>query len=411
MTTTNSQYALEMKCFSSDETAYMAEAIRLAKKGLYTTDPNPRVGCVIVRDGEVVGRGWHKKAGSGHAEVNALKEAGERAKGACAYVTLEPCSHYGRTPPCAEALIDAGVSRVIAAMKDPNPAVSGRGFALLSAKGISVASGLLESQARDLNPGFIKRMECQRPWVRIKMAISVDGRTAMQSGESQWITGPHARADVQRLRARSSAVMTGIGTLLQDDAMLTVRAEQLILPESLGAKLSGVDAGFGKTDEVKVEEIVEQQPLRVVLDSQAKMSMSAKLLSNTGPVLWVVSEEMALDDSAQAIARLSHVELCKFPSLHQNNSLDALLAKLSEQGCNELLVEAGAKLAGSFIELDLWDELVIYMAPKLLGSDARALAVLPFTQMSQAKSMKLKDMRVVGDDIRLTYGPDRSSLN
>jgi len=418
MTKTNSQNALEMKCFSSDDTAYMAEAIRLAKKGLYTTDPNPRVGCVIVRDGEVVGRGWHKKAGSGHAEVNALKEAGERAKGACAYVTLEPCSHYGRTPPCAEALIAAGVSHVIAAMKDPNPEVSGRGFALLSAKGISVASGLLESQARDLNPGFIKRMECQRPWVRIKMAISVDGRTAMQSGESQWITGPHARADVQRLRARSSAVMTGIGTLLQDDAMLTVRSEQLILPECLGAELEGVGAELEGVaaeledmHEVSVEDIVEQQPLRVVLDSQAKMSINAKLLSNTGPVLWVVSEEAALNEEAQAIARLSHVELCKFPSLHQNNSLEALLVKLSKQGCNELLVEAGAKLVGSFIELDLWDELVIYMAPKLLGSDARALAVLPFTQMSQAKNMQLKDMRIVGDDIRLTYVPDRSNLN
>jgi len=367
-----------------DDQAYMAEALRLAETGLYTTEPNPRVGCILVRDGKIVGRGWHQKAGSGHAEVNALAEAGDAAKGATAYVTLEPCSHYGRTPPCADALIKAQVRKVIAAMKDPNPEVSGRGFEKLEAAGIKTASGLLAEPAKALNVGFVQRMEKHRPFVRIKMAISVDGRTAMQSGESQWITGPAARSDVQRLRARSSAVLTGIGTLLQDDAALTLRANQLGLAEAYA------------------EEIVKRQPLRVVLDSLAKMPADSKLLSFESPVLWVVNES-AITDSK--ISELAHVELFRLAEGDSQKRLPIVLAKLADLGCNELLVEAGATLAGSFIEAECWDELVIYMAPKLLGSDARALANLPISRMSEAKDLILKDVRQVGDDIRLTYRP------
>jgi len=378
--------------FTSADHAYMAEALRLAKKGLYTTDPNPRVGCVIVLDNEIVGRGWHRKAGEGHAEVNALKEAGERAQGACAYVTLEPCSHFGRTPPCANALVNAGVTNVVAAMQDPNPSVAGRGYEILRAAGVSVKSGLLESQARLLNPGFVKRMESGRPWVRIKMAMSVDGRTAMKSGESQWITGPDARSDVQRLRARSSAVMTGIGTLLHDDAALTVRAEQL-----------GFDSSCSKC---LVDEIVANQPLRVVLDSSAQMPLSAKLLTSSGSVLWVISSEQVLKDEQLSISQLSHVDVLRMPEGDKPQRLLTILKKLAELGCNELLVEAGATLAGAFMETGCWDELVLYVAPKLLGSDARALVSLPLAKMSEAKGIVLNDMAMVGDDIRLTYSSD-----
>jgi diaminohydroxyphosphoribosylaminopyrimidine deaminase/5-amino-6-(5-phosphoribosylamino)uracil reductase len=373
--------------FTSNDCIYMAEAISLASKGLYTTQPNPRVGCVLVKDGVIVGRGWHKKAGSGHAEVNAIADAGSQSVGSTAYVTLEPCSHYGRTPPCAQGLIDAGISKVIAAMQDPNPSVSGNGFAMLQAAGIQVEYGLMVQQARELNPGFIQRMEQSRPWVRIKMAISVDGRTAMSSGESQWITGAAARADVQRLRARSSAIVTGIGTLLHDDAALTVRASELGLESSLA------------------EEIVERQPLRVVLDRQAKMPLDSKLLSIRSPVLWGVAGSVELRGESLAVSQLGHVDVLSLLEGTRSSSLEQLLAKLAELECNELLVEAGAKLAGAFIQEGYWDELVLYMAPKLLGSEARPLAVLSFLKMSEAKALKLKDIRLVGDDIRLTYTP------
>jgi diaminohydroxyphosphoribosylaminopyrimidine deaminase/5-amino-6-(5-phosphoribosylamino)uracil reductase len=369
----------------------MAEAIQLAWKGLYTTEPNPRVGCVLVKNGKVVGRGWHQKAGEGHAEVNAIKDAGSAAKGSTAYVSLEPCSHLGKTPPCASALIHAGVTRVVAAMKDPNPEVSGSGFDLLQKAGIQVESGLLEPQAHALNLGFIKRMKTQRPFVRIKMAMSVDGRTAMASGESKWITGVAAREDVQRLRARSSAVISGIGTILHDDAAFTVRAAEL-----------GLD---------HADEIAQRQPLRVVLDSEAKLPESAKLLTSPGPILLVVSSAAQVSD---VISQYSNVSVFRLPVDNKasaaNSSIELVLAELARRECNEVLVEAGASLAGSFIRDNCWDELVLYIAPKLMGSAARPLANLPMAFMSEAKTLQLKDMRVVGGDIRLTYHQSFANL-
>jgi diaminohydroxyphosphoribosylaminopyrimidine deaminase / 5-amino-6-(5-phosphoribosylamino)uracil reductase len=377
---------MTINMFNAADSLYMAEAIALAKKGLFTTDPNPRVGCVLVKNGEVVGRGWHRKAGTGHAEVNALAESGSLAQGACAYVTLEPCSHFGRTPPCAQALIDAGVSRVVAAMQDPNPSVSGRGFAMLRKAGIQVSWGLMEQEARALNPGFIKRMESGLPWVRIKQAISLDGRTAMASGESQWITGAAARSDVQRWRARSSAIVSGIGTLLHDDAALTVRPEEL---------------GFEKEF---AEEVAAMQPLRVILDRNARLPRRGRLLAEASPVLWCVSAGCQFSPQAQEISELSYVKV-----LRMNNpdngicELQQVFAKLAELQCNEVLVEAGAELVGSIIAEGLWDELLVYMAPKLLGSNARALANLPLATMSQAKDLQLNDVRQLGNDIRMTY--------
>jgi len=377
--------------WAQQDTAYMAEAIQLAWKGLYTTEPNPRVGCILVKNGKVVGRGWHQKAGEGHAEVNAIKNAGSQAKGSTAYVTLEPCSHFGKTPPCANALIQAGVIRVVSAMKDPNPEVSGSGFGLLQKAGVQVESGLLESQAQALNLGFIKRMNTERPFVRIKMAMSVDGRTAMASGESQWITGPAAREDVQRLRARSSAVISGIGTIICDDAALTVRASEL-----------GLD---------HADEIAKRQPLRVVLDSDAQISGRAKLFASQGPILLVVSSDARV---SEVISQYSNVSVFRLPAdtkgRVENNSIELVLAELARRGCNEVLVEAGASLAGSFIRENCWDELVLYIAPKLMGSSARPLANFPMEFMSEAKSLQLKDMRVVGDDIRLTYHQGYSNL-
>jgi len=373
--------------WTQDDHIYMAEALRLAKRGLYTTDPNPRVGCVLVHDGEIVGRGWHQKAGSPHAEVNAIKDAGSKVKGSTAYVTLEPCSHFGRTAPCANALIDSGVLKVVVAAKDPNPQVSGAGLILLSNAGISVSCGLMFDEARDLNIGFFKRMEKQRPWVRIKMAISVDGRTAMQSGESQWITGPHARSDVQRLRARSSAILTGIGTVLHDDAALTVRAEQL---------------GFDADELYSSEEVVKIQPLKVVLDSKGKMPLSAKILTSQTGILWVVDEGAELNDE---ISSLTFVDVFRLPSSDRPDAILLVMQKLAEMECNEILVEAGATLAGAILEAGYWDELVLYMAPKLLGSDARALVNLPLSNMLEAKELILKDQRMVGDDIKMTYLP------
>ncbi|MFT7372230.1 MAG: diaminohydroxyphosphoribosylaminopyrimidine deaminase [Oleiphilaceae bacterium] len=379
------------KVWTQHDTAYMAEAIQLAWKGLYTTEPNPRVGCVLVKNGKVVGRGWHQKAGEGHAEVNAIKDAGSAAKGSTAYVSLEPCSHLGKTPPCASALIHAGVTRVVAAMKDPNPEVSGSGFDLLQKAGIQVESGLLEPQAHALNLGFIKRMKTQRPFVRIKMAMSVDGRTAMASGESKWITGVAAREDVQRLRARSSAVISGIGTILHDDAAFTVRAAEL-----------GLD---------HADEIAQRQPLRVVLDSEAKLPESAKLLTSPGPILLVVSSAAQVSD---VISQYSNVSVFRLPVDNKasaaNSSIELVLAELARRECNEVLVEAGASLAGSFIRDNCWDELVLYIAPKLMGSAARPLANLPMAFMSEAKTLQLKDMRVVGGDIRLTYHQSFANL-
>ncbi len=368
-----------MTDFSRQDQSHMARAIRLAAKGLYTTHPNPRVGCVLVKNNEVVGEGFHLRTGEGHAEVNALAAAGSKATGATAYVTLEPCSHHGRTPPCAQALIDAGVSKVISAMQDPNPLVAGRGHTLLQQAGIDVASGLLEAEAKALNPGFIKRMSQGLPLVRVKQAMSLDGRTAMASGESQWITGAAARSDVQRLRARSSAIITGIGTVIDDDPAMTLRAEQLGLAEAA--------------------QIVQRQPLRVIMDSTLQTPADRQILQGDETVIFYRS---ASDDKLQTMKALD-ITLVQLDQLEPHAVL-SWLAK--ERDCNEVLIEAGAKLSGAFTQAGLVDEWRIYIAPKLLGSDARPLFELPgMTQMSQQIQLQQTDLRMVGDDIRITFQP------
>lgn len=357
---------------------YMARAIELAKQGLYTTDPNPRVGCVIVKAGEIIGEGYHRKAGEGHAEVNALAMAGDSAKGATAYVTLEPCSHFGRTPPCSDGLIKAGIRHVVCAMKDPNPQVSGKGFAKLIEAGIDVTLGVLEEESRALNPGFIKRMESGMPFVRLKMASSLDGRTAMASGESQWITGSAARQDVQRLRARSSAIITGIESIKSDNSSLTVRAEEL-----------------GLNDPEFAAEIATRQPLRVVLDSHGQISDQAKILQQPGKTLVAVRHGVQLHGNMETLA-LNHDET--------GLDLTALLKELALRQCNEVLVETGATLAGEFVRQGLVDEMVLYMAPCFMGSDARPLLNWPINTMAEKQNLVILDNRFVGQDIRLTLG-------
>lgn len=349
---------------------WMARALQLAARGLTTTTPNPRVGCVLVKDGQLVGEGWHERAGEPHAEVHALRAAGEAARGSTAYVTLEPCSHHGRTPPCADALIAAGVGRVVVAMQDPNPLVAGNGIARLRAAGIAVESGLMESAARELNIGFVSRMTRRIPWVRSKIASSLDGRTALANGISQWITGPEARSDVQRLRARSCAVLTGIGTVLSDDPKLNVR-------EPEGAR----------------------QPLRVVLDSRLATPPEARVLQG-GPVLIYCAEE----DVAKATAlRVQGGEVVCLPGAAGQVDLAAMLADLGRRGINEVLVEAGARLNGALLQAGLIDELVLYQAPQLLGDAARGLAALGVLDaLDQRIQLAWQDVRQVGQDLRIT---------
>ncbi|NVK41832.1 MAG: bifunctional diaminohydroxyphosphoribosylaminopyrimidine deaminase/5-amino-6-(5-phosphoribosylamino)uracil reductase RibD [Oceanospirillaceae bacterium] len=379
-----------MTTWSQADHEFMARAIRLARRGLYTTDPNPRVGCVLVQDGAIVGEGYHLRAGEGHAEVNALRQAGERARGSTAYVTLEPCSHQGRTPPCADALVRAGVGRVVAAMVDPNPQVAGRGMQKLRDAGIAADSGLLEAEARKLNPGFIKRMETGLPLVRLKLASSLDGRTAMASGESQWITGAAARADVQRLRARSSAILTGVDSILQDDSALTVRPSE---------------AGF---DDALKQAFGDRQPLRLVLDSQLRMPADARILRQAGRTLIVTCSD---NDSRAAALREAGADILRLPAVDGRVDLRAVLHWLGAEQCNELLVETGATLAGAFAAAGLVDELHLYMAPKLLGSSGRPLLALPLDTMAQQIALELVEMRQLGDDIRLTLRPRDKEQN
>ena len=354
---------------------FMARAIQLAQRGLYTTDPNPRVGCVLVKNGEVVGEGWHQRAGKAHAEINALNAAGAQAKDATAYITLEPCCHHGRTPPCSEALIAAGVSRVVAAMEDPNPQVAGQGLAQLQQAGIETRSGVLQAQAEALNPGFIQRMRSGRPYVRGKLAMSLDGRTAMASGESQWITGTEARQDVHRLRARSAAIVTGIGTVLADDPSLTARLDEDV-----------------------------QQPLRVVLDSQLRMSPAAKMLSLPGGTLVLTVNS---DEQKNAALRDAGAEVEVLAGNQGRVDLHAVMDCLARHDINEILVEAGATLCGSFLQAGLVDELVVYMAPLLMGSDARGLLNLPGVEkMAQATKLEIADVRAVGKDWRMQIKVD-----
>lgn len=361
--------------FTADDHRFMARALQLARRGLYTTHPNPRVGCVIVRDGQIVGEGWHERAGEPHAEVHALRRAGDLARGADAYVTLEPCSHFGRTPPCANALVQAGVARVVAAMVDPNPLVAGNGLRLLEQAGIATTSGLLESEARALNPGFIARMERNRPFVRVKMAMSLDGRTAMASGESVWITGEAARRDVQFLRAQAGAILTGIDTVLADNPALNVRltAEELAI-----------------TGEVR-------QPFRVVLDSALRFPLSAKLLTLPGQTLIYTcsTDTPKITQLQQAGVNVRQFSGAK---LHLPEVMTALVA----DGITEVHVEAGATLCGALVEQGFADELVIYMAPHLMGSSARALFNLPhIAQMQERISLTIRDIRAVGGDWRI----------
>lgn len=355
----------------------MAQALQLAERGLYTTHPNPRVGCVIVANDQVVGTGWHRRAGEPHAEVHALQAAGEQARGATAYVTLEPCSHFGRTPPCADALIAAGVQRVVMAMLDPNPVVAGRGRERLQAAGIEVVCGVLEAEARALNPGFIKRMEQGLPWVRVKLAMSLDGRTAMACGESQWITGSAARGEVQRLRARSSLVLTGADTLLLDKARLTVRETEL-----------------GLADPELVAAILARPPLRLLIDSQHRVPLDAPFFQ-VGPA-WVAS--IPDQSSAPDYGKVGHQLLTVPANATGQVDLYRLLKVLAERGINEVMVEAGARLAGAFAQLGLVDEYWIFVAPKLLGSAARPLLDWPLSHMSQAPSLDIRSVRAVGED-------------
>ncbi|MFW9270145.1 bifunctional diaminohydroxyphosphoribosylaminopyrimidine deaminase/5-amino-6-(5-phosphoribosylamino)uracil reductase RibD [Pseudomonas sp. NR3] len=362
---------------------YMARALELARRGHYTTHPNPRVGCVIVRDGEVVGEGWHIRAGEPHAEVHALRAAGENARGATAYVTLEPCSHHGRTPPCADALVTAGVARVVAAMQDPNPEVAGRGLQRLAQAGIATESGVLEGEARKLNEGFLKRMEYGLPFVRVKLAMSLDGRTAMESGESQWITGPAARSAVQRLRAQASVVLTGADTVLADNARLTVRADEL-----------GLDAE-------QTALAMSRPPLRVLVDGRLRVPLDAPFF-RAGPAL--VATCMAVEE------QYANGPECMIVAGDDGQvDLRRLLAELAARGVNEVLVEAGPRLAGAFARQGLVDEFQIFIAGKFLGSSARPLLDWPLAQMKDAAPLKITEIRAVGDDWRVIAVPVSSA--
>lgn len=360
--------------FSALDHAHMAHALRLAERGLYTTQPNPRVGCVIAHGDEVVGTGFHQRAGEPHAEVHALREAGARAHGATAYVTLEPCAHHGRTPPCAEALIAAGVARVVVAAEDPFPQVDGRGMTRLRAAGIAADVGLMREAARELNIGFFSRIERGRPFVRVKLAMSLDGRTALGNGESKWITGEAARADVQRWRARSSAILSGSGTVLADNPGLTVR-----LPHD--------------------EEFTA--PLRVILDRQLRIPADSQVLDGSTPTL-------LLHGAAQSCAdnRFERVERMSVTTRNDAFDLRAVLALLAGRGCNEVHVEAGPTLCGALFAAGLVDELLLYVAPLLLGDSARPLLHLPsLIDMARRWQLQVIDQRQLGADWRLQLRP------
>ncbi len=376
-----------MFTFTLADHQYMASAIKLADKGRFTTSPNPRVGCVLVKDGKVIGQGFHQKAGSGHAEVNALAQAkalGYNPQGCTAYVTLEPCSHMGRTPPCAKALIDAKVARVVAAMVDPNPQVSGRGLALLTEAGIVAEHGLLSTESASLNPGFITLMTHKRPYVRCKLATSLDGKTAMASGESQWITSTAARQDVQRLRAQSCAVITGADSVMIDQAKMSVRHHEL--------------GELGNQYDIKTL----RQPVRVVIDSQSRLTPELALFSVESPVLIFGTH---IENIHQWPHFVEHVCVPSSSKQASDGKVDLIqvLAELARRGLNDVLIEAGAHLAGAFIEQNLVDELILYQAPKLLGADGKSMAVMPeISSLSQAKNLQIKHVGMVGPDLKIT---------
>lgn len=356
---------------------WMARALELAGHGRYSAAPNPRVGCVIARGDQLLGEGFHARTGGPHAEVEALAAAGAAARGATAYLNLEPCSHHGRTPPCAEALVAARVARVVAAMEDPNPRVAGRGFAVLRGAGIETACGLLAAEAEALNAGFASRMRRGRPRVTLKMAASLDGRTAMASGESQWITGPEARADVQRLRGESCAIITGSGTVRMDDPRLDLRLEESL---TLG-----------------------RQPLRVIVDTRLQTPAAARILAPPGRALVCVPEGGAA--GAEAL-QAAGAEIAELPRAAKGLDLAALLRLLAERECNEAMVETGSRLAGAFLAAGLVDRLVVYLAPSVLGNAAKGMFELPgLTRLAERLQWRFTDVSRVGADLRITAEP------
>ncbi len=361
-----------MPDFSANDCAHMAHALRLAECGQYTAHPNPMVGCVLVRDGEIVGEGWHRVAGEAHAEINALNAAGKKARGATAYVTLEPCSHHGKTPPCVDALVEAGVAEVVVGIEDPNPRVNGEGITALADAGIRARVGLMQGEVAKLLRGFISRVTRGKPFVRLKIACSLDGCIAMASGESQWITGTEARADVQRLRARSGAVMTGIGTVLADDPSFTVRDESL--------------------------DIGDKQPIRVVLDNDLRMPLSAEMLALPGKTLvYCITDkkQQALEEAGAEVVRVEQ----------NGGQVDAALvfSDLARREVNDVLVEAGPALAGYLMSNGLVDELVIYQSPHIMGSETMGMFRTPlWTELSDRKTLDISDVRRVGADTRIT---------
>lgn len=378
--------------FSQDDYDYMARAIALAKKGLYSTKPNPAVGCVIVNQGEVVGEGWHQRAGMPHAERVALANAGIKAKGATVYVTLEPCSHHGRTPPCADGLIEAGVAQVVMAMVDPNSLVSGQGIAKLKQAGIEVKTGLMEEEARNLNKGFIHKMQSQMPYVKIKMATSLDGRTAMENGESQWITGAEARADVHKMRAQAGAIVTGIGTVLADDPSLTVRLSD---------------------DELKAMNLTPENahPLRVVLDPNLSMPLDAKMLSQFGRTLVMTTKE-SVERSPEVVEAMfaKQIEIVAVSAREDRLDIKAILKYLAEEeSINDVLVESGSMVAGGFIASGYVNEIHSFIAPCLMGNKAKPMFDLPSVQFMNDKiEFQFESITPFGEDIKLVLKPKKN---
>jgi diaminohydroxyphosphoribosylaminopyrimidine deaminase/5-amino-6-(5-phosphoribosylamino)uracil reductase len=355
--------------FSADDHRFMARALELAERGLYTTTPNPRVGCVIVRDGAVAGEGWHERAGAPHAEVNALAAAGSKARGATAYVSLEPCAHHGRTAPCAAALVEAGVARVVAAMQDPNPLVSGKGLEQLKQAGIEVAAGLMESEAHEMNIGFVSRMTRGRPWIRMKLAASLDGRTALNNGRSRWITGEAARRDGHHWRARACAVLTGAGTVRDDDPRLTVRD----VPTA-------------------------RQPVRVVVDSRLETPPASHILEGGGTLVAAARAE----PGKRAAIEGKGAEVIVMPNSAGKVDLGGLFRELARREMNEVHVEAGFRLNGSLVREGLVDELIVYLAPALLGDKAQGMFDLPeLAELSGRRELAIRDVRMLGPDIRV----------
>ncbi len=375
--------------WTNDDNKYMALALQLAKKGVYTARPNPMVGCVIVNKGQIIGQGFHQKYGQAHAEINALSQAVGNTNGATCYVTLEPCSHDGKTGPCADSLIRAGITEVVAAMQDPNPEVSGKGFEKLTKASIVVRTGLMESQAVHLNRGYISKFSKQRPWVSLKLAMSLDGRTALADGSSHWITGAAAREDVQKLRARQDGIITGMGTLVADNPSLNVRGGQSV-------------EWFNQIKNF-------QQPTRIVLDKKGEADITSKLFNQDADVWWVKDNETyhAVKNESDKKSKIENPHQSVKENIHfiRTSGLEELLRKCANQGMNQVLVEAGHKLAGQFLEQGLVDEIIIYLAPKLMGNDALGLFNLSINDMKDCPLLNLKDIRQFGDDVRLIYVP------